>query len=39
MNADVGADSQPLLSGDADEETQMKPRLIEKKQNAVEGKA
>ena len=30
VNADVGADSQPLLSGDADDELQMKDRLIEK---------
>jgi len=37
MNHDTGVDTQALLTGDADEELRMKPRLLEQSHNAKEG--
>lgn len=39
MNHDTGVDTQALLTGDADEELRMKPRLLEQSHNAKEGNA
>lgn len=38
VNQDTGVDTGALLQGDADEELRMKDRLIEKSDNAKEGK-
>ena len=39
LNSDPADSAKPLLSGDADEELQMQDRLIEKKDNTIDGKA
>ena len=38
MNADSRVDTGALLTGDSSEEMRMKPRLIEKAENAKQGK-
>lgn len=38
MNPDQRVDTGRLLQGDADEELRMQPRLIEKAENAKQGK-